>query len=182
MWDADLIRDRISQLAQEDSGHKRFGARRHCYTFGPVLAEEEVRAYEERHGFRFPPAYRDFLLTVGDGGAGPYYGLFRHDGSEANCTPRRDPAQIEPGSLAKPFPHTRSFQLPEVIASCPVHPRTLDDEDDPCWWNGSIMISEIGCGAFCRLIVRGPASGQVWIEDFGSDDILSPAPISTTGT
>jgi hypothetical protein len=38
------------------------------------------------------------------------------------------------------------------------------------------MISEIGCGAFCRLIVRGPASGQVWIEDFGSDDILSPGP------
>lgn len=65
---------------------------------------------------------------------------------------------------------------------CPVHPRACDDEEDPCWWNGSIMISEIGCGAFCRLIVSGRASGQIWIEDFGCDDILSPDPISTTGT
>lgn len=127
MWDADLIRERISRLAQEDPALQRFGARRHRYAFGPVLAEREVREYEERHSFRFPAAYRDFLLTVGNGGAGPYYGLFRHDGSEANWLPRRGPARIEPGSLARPFPHVGSFQLPEAIAPCPVHPHAPYD-------------------------------------------------------
>jgi hypothetical protein len=176
MWDADLIRDRIRWLAREDPGLKRFGAKRHRYHLGLALTEDIIRGYEERHDFRFPAAYRDFLLTVGDGGAGPCYGLFHYDGSEANWAPRRIAAEIEPGSLAKPFPHTGSFQLPESVSPCPIHPCAHDDEDDPCWWNGSIMISEIGCGAFYRLVVSGPASGQVWIEDFGCDDILSPGP------
>ena len=38
-------------------------------------AEETVQKYEEQQGVRLPEEYRDFLLSVWNGGAGPYYGL-----------------------------------------------------------------------------------------------------------
>ncbi len=32
--------------------------------------------FENRMAFHYPQAYWDFVLNVGDGGAGPYYGAF----------------------------------------------------------------------------------------------------------
>jgi SMI1 / KNR4 family (SUKH-1) len=176
VWDAGHIRRRIRELAGEDPGLKRFGASRHRYRLGPTLTETAVRRFEAMHEISFPPSYRTFLLEVGDGGAGPYYGLFRHDGSEENWKPRRLPCQYEPGSLARPFPHISGFSIPDPVPPCAVHPSAAADGEDPCWWNGSITVSEIGCGAFCRLVVTGPTTGQVWFEDFDSEDLLSPGP------
>ncbi|WP_232660616.1 hypothetical protein [Pseudonocardia sp. TRM90224] len=39
---------------------------------------------------------------------------------------------------------------------------------------GSLIIAEFGCGAFHRLVVTGPARGQVWFDDRASDGGLSP--------
>ncbi|WP_433476797.1 hypothetical protein ACQPZP_06885 [Spirillospora sp. CA-142024] len=42
---------------------------------------------------------------------------------------------------------------------------------------GSMIIADIGCGAFERLVVTGPAAGQVWREElrFGGG-ALTPGP------
>jgi len=41
----------------------------------PVLKEEEVLEVEKELGTELPEGYRQFLLEVGNGGMGPYYGM-----------------------------------------------------------------------------------------------------------
>jgi hypothetical protein len=47
----------------------------HGFLPNPVLQQEEVLAFEQRPEIDLPD-YRHFLTTVGNGGAGPYYGIF----------------------------------------------------------------------------------------------------------
>jgi hypothetical protein len=49
-----------------------------------------------------------------------------------------------------------------------------DEYFDLRWTAGSLIIAEFGCGAFHRLIVSGPARGQVWFDDCANDAGLTP--------
>ena len=72
-------RDRIEKLLEKareiDSGFELFGAKAHQYRLGPPVPEEFVRDVEEKCGFTLPEDYRRFITRVGDGGAGPDYGI-----------------------------------------------------------------------------------------------------------
>lgn len=82
MWDARRIHARLAAVRDADPGFARFGASQHRYRLGPVLSEADVEAFEVRRGVTLPAAYRSFLLHVGDGGAGPHYGLLRLEGTD----------------------------------------------------------------------------------------------------
>ena len=68
--------DRLDRLRSVDSIHLVFGARTHGYRLNPPLSEREVRSFERRWKFSMPPGLRAFYTQVGNGGAGPGYGLF----------------------------------------------------------------------------------------------------------
>ncbi|TVT62643.1 SMI1/KNR4 family protein [Amycolatopsis rhizosphaerae] len=158
-------------MAAADAGCVVFGASKHRYRFGAPLRESAVIEFEQRHQVTLPESYRAFLVGIGDGGAGPYYGLFRLDGSDIAERDRED--RWVPGLLATPFPH--------VTAWNPNGPDSLDRMSDeeyfaPEWVAGSLVIAEYGCGAFFRLILSGPARGQVWFDDRASDGGLTPGP------
>lgn len=173
MWHPEQIHDRLRELAESDPELRRFGARRHRYRLGPIAAEQDVACFEEVHGIRLPESYREFITAVGDGGAGPFYGLFRHDGSDWPEYVRRAEQGLE-DLRSSAFPHTTDFQPWPDVKSCPLHRES--DDYDPCWLAGTIALDEFGCGAFYRLVVTGPASGQVWFDDLGSDGGLSAGP------
>jgi len=69
------IRERVLRLAERPGSDKVFGARGHGFRLGPVMREEQLQALEAALGVGLPAQYRSFLLRVGGGGAGPYYGL-----------------------------------------------------------------------------------------------------------
>ncbi|MEU8925793.1 SMI1/KNR4 family protein [Kitasatospora sp. NPDC048545] len=126
-----------------------------------VLSEAQVRSFESRYGVTLPEDYRTFLTSVGDGGPGPYHGIWRLSRSYG---PRDE--TWWPGYLATPFPFTRA-----------VGPDDLgDDYDEDGLVPGSMIISDMGCGAFVRLVVTGAAGGQVWFDTLGVDDRLTPGP------
>ena len=73
---ADYIRALVSKAAMADRGNKVFGAEKHKYKLNPPISMEKVREFEEKYRIKLPDEYVFFLTEVGNGGAGPYYGLY----------------------------------------------------------------------------------------------------------
>lgn len=162
MWDAEDVHTRLTAMRGRDPLLTEFGARRH--RLGPALTEAEVTRFEAEHGVALPHSYRAFLREVGDGGAGPHYGLFPLSGDGMNSLERDE--RSWPGYLSTPFPHTGRWN--------PVDAMSEAEYFDARWTTGSLVIAEFGCGAFHRLVVTGPARGQVWFDDRGADNGLTP--------
>lgn len=127
----------IERLRAEDPGFRVFGSAGHRYRLGWPLAAAELEAFEAEHGVRLPEAYRDFVATVGNGGAGPYHGV--------------EPLYAE-GDLSRPFPHVAD---PE------------DGGEDEAETPGTILLCHYGCGLYFHLVVNGPAHGSVWYYERG---------------
>ncbi|MDB4956129.1 MAG: hypothetical protein JWO36_3698 [Myxococcales bacterium] len=71
------LRETFATLAAADRSLKRFGAAQHRYELAPPVAD--VAAIERALGATLPDDYRDYIMHVGAGGIGPYYGLLRAD-------------------------------------------------------------------------------------------------------
>ena len=108
------------------------------YEMKPPIGEAALTQLELAQGIELPDGYRDFLLTVGNGGAGPGYGLYS---LEDSLEDRRDGIY----SLADPFvPPTSSRDWIELRAP------------------GMLPIYHDGCAFFGGLAVSGPARGTIW--------------------
>ena len=125
------------------------------YSPNPVLTPEEVAAFEEKHLCRLPESYRQYLLHVGNGGAGPDYGIFElgqhfSDSGHEDCL--QDDVDL---SLPFPYPH-------------PLASEECEDDDDlfsPRHAPGSMILCDYGCGTWTRLIITGPLAGEIWCDD-----------------
>jgi hypothetical protein len=122
----------------------------------PCLSEAAVVAFERAHGVSLPPAYRDFLLHVGNGGAGPpHFGMVPLGELDHGFGPDEKAAWSGYPLIAEPFPFTRTWVWEEDVTSTE---GTRDQVD-----NGSIYLGTDGCGMNWHLIVTGPDRGFVWM-------------------
>lgn len=129
----------------------RFGARAHRYHLNPPISEKELASFEAEHRITLPDDYRSFLLEVGNGGAGPYYGLLPLGES------------LRSGDLSRPFPLTEACS-PE---------NDNDDLPDP-YLDGHLLLGTHGCGYWSFLVVTGPTAGTVWDDFLAGDGGLRP--------
>ena len=74
---ADKLHKQLKRAGEADWDLSRFGTDQHKYQLKPPASEEAVAAFEARFHVSLPEGYRDFLLWMGNGGAGPFYGLYR---------------------------------------------------------------------------------------------------------
>jgi len=126
----------------------------HRYRMEPTATESEVGAFEQKHNVSLPADYRDFLLQIGNGGAGPAYGVFPLGTYEDMALPDDMLA-----TLRNPFDDAAAENWNE-------------DWSDPDWdWEaypevmqGAMMISTEGCALWYWLIVTGPSAGQIWFD------------------
>jgi hypothetical protein len=161
------IRDRIDVLDRS----KLFGARFAQEVRKPVATPDEIERFEQAHHIRLPHDYRAFLMTVGNGAIGPFYGI--HPLGQTTDGPWK-PHVI--GTLASTFPHTAPWNLPEDRLE-----ELQNDEDDDAlveeYWRpvgGAIPIADEGCNLRDLLVVTGPEAGHVWHEGVADFDGYRP--------
>ena len=109
------IASKLERLRAIDVFCLFFGADAHRYELNDVISEAEIRSFESAHGIVLPEGYRSFLLEIGDGGAGPDYGLAELQHTHVDW-------QFSARSLSVPFPLTEPYNPHEVPG--------LDDDDE----------------------------------------------------
>ncbi|MGO1055874.1 SMI1/KNR4 family protein [Crossiella sp. CA198] len=85
-WNAKHIRATLATAAAENPARD--------YALHPVLSEAAVADFEAQHGITLPEDYRTFLLQVGNGGAGPDYGVYPLADTEPSSTGTLEIAEI----------------------------------------------------------------------------------------
>lgn len=172
------IRTRLDRLRLADRRRRLFGASEHRYELATCIGADALRAFEERHAIRLPEDYRAFLSELGNGGAGPFYGLFPlglFDGSGAGPLEKWDGMEGIVGSLATPFPlrepwnlPPERFEPPAAFASDEEEERWVEALDAECWRSdhvdGAFPICHHGCALRTYLVVSGPERGNVWYD------------------
>lgn len=159
-----------------------FGAAGHGFKLNASVSEADVRAFEERHGVTLPDDYRGFLLNIGNGGAGPYYGIFKLGEMDDNFGYVAWQANSHfVGLLSTPFPFTEQWN---DVAGRPdpddvgeeEYERQLDAWEKHYFMpiDGAIPICHLGCAMWVWLVVSGPERGRVWIDDRASDNGIRP--------
>lgn len=75
MLDVEYIQEAVRKAAFFDMEYKLFGSWAHAHIFKPVLNESELAAWEEIMQINLPEDYKTYLTKLGNGGAGPAYGI-----------------------------------------------------------------------------------------------------------
>jgi SMI1 / KNR4 family (SUKH-1) len=150
-----------------------FGEEAHSYLMNPPLSENEVLEFEAEHGVGLPDDYRQFLMRVGNGGAGPYYGLFKLGEMDQGFD--QGPWGNFVGQLSAPFPHVDAWN---DLADMPEYQGKGDEKRfnplieafderyfDNQQVNGALPICHLGCARRQWLVITGSEAGNVWCDD-----------------
>ncbi len=181
--DRTAVLQKLAELDRRDGRRRIFGASHHQYRLNPPLSLVVIEAFERRHGVSLPEGYRLFLTRIGNGGAGPYYGVLPF-GKDDDDRDWEDGGLV--GDPSKPFQHTTAWNLPDTFwdgqpdwgADAPVEEQdrlmeAWDQELEARYWNptiidGAIPICHIGCALRQWLVIHGEQGGFVW-DDFRAD-------------
>lgn len=169
------IEDKLRRV--REMGAQPFGAESHGMRLHPPLSPEAVAAMEARIGVALPEEYRAFITRIGDGGAGPAYGMY---GLETAL--HASGASEVPELLRLPFPHTERYDPdsdPEVLAFFDRRDTGEVSEEELDLYgirlrSGALVLCHEGCGYLHFLVVTGPARGTMWIDSRGSDQGFGP--------
>ena len=168
----------LKQARKIDSEYEMFGASKHKYSLNPPIRESFVRGIEEKYGFKLPEDYFRFITEIGDGGAGPDYGIdsfveFLKQGKDSTVEKYRELYRY---SLAKDFT-PRQMRADEVeeyaIATREAYERNPNwyivfeqpDDDDLCDTNGFFVLGTHGCQWDFGIIISGEKRGKIFDTD-----------------
>ncbi|GAA4636396.1 hypothetical protein GCM10023196_085960 [Actinoallomurus vinaceus] len=189
------VRRRVTNLAGAPAAAEVFGYNGHRFVLEPVLRPDELAEVETQLNVVLPEDYREFLLNVGRGGAGPAYGVFplrrADDGRWHWVGDGADMTALN--SLDRPFP----VQGPDPAVLDALRAERPEEEDFPviedfdvayeAWEErlvavlgdeartmGAICICHLGCARREWLVVSGPERGNIWADDRVDDIDLYP--------
>ena len=170
------IRAKLEELRLLEIKLKIPGAAVNAYVFGPKLTEKAALAFERKHKIELPADYRGYLTELGNGGVGPFNGIFALGAMDGNGGEEQPWPKGFVGKLSDPFPHRKTWN--------PVATRDDDDfdgddgDDDPQWdpanMAGAFPICDHGCAVRSWLVVSGRERGRVWYDGRADGDGVWP--------
>jgi hypothetical protein len=180
--DPTFVRESLRRLSATKADI--FGAKEHHFLLNSPLAEVDVCELEHRHNIKLPDEYRHFLIAVGNGGAGPDYGVF----SWGNCD-GGDWSEADGfvGILSEPFPFAVAWN--DLQGKPPVEPHGNDEEEreyekqyteferryfDSSLVNGAVPICHQGCALRIWLVLTGEQTGRLWRDSRADYTGLAP--------
>jgi len=179
------IFDGLAKL--KGQGAKTLGSDEHGFKLNPPLNERTVLGFEQTYGISLPDDYRSFLTAIGNGGAGPFYGIFplgQFD-SAGNGLVSWSEGDGFVASLRLPFRLQGAWN---DISLYPAEELLTKDETEywkqiekfeAAYWdssrmNGAIPISHMGCALRVWLVVTGEEGGFLWRDGRADNSGLSP--------
>ena len=171
------IMEKFSRLKHCDRNYEIFGASCHEYQFNKVIDKTSIDEFEAKFNVQLPGDYKLFLLEVGNGGAGPFYGVLPFEKCLFSDIDYPNAKFVLNPSL--PFPYHEEWNMDNPLNG-------EDDEQDEQLEafekeyfddkhaNGTIRICNYGCGHFINLIVKGEEYSHIWSDDRASDFGIYP--------
>ncbi|HBV84161.1 MAG TPA: hypothetical protein DEB74_15480 [Lachnospiraceae bacterium] len=178
MFHKEEVQKILAEARCMDPQLEMFGVADHQYRLGPPVDLAFVRAMEKKYHFRFPDDYVQFITEVGDGGAGPGYGLYPFG---YYCTEAKSKEEAKAREM-----YLRG--MGRELRLLPIEPEWLEDfciskeeyKKNPekffrgsggsfDWDNnipyGFFHLGTYGCWRDFGLITAGERCGQVFIHD-----------------
>lgn len=166
------IKKKINELKLKDSDCENFGADTHQYKLNPAIKGNIIETFERVHSICLPESYRLFITNIGDGGAGPCYGLYSFQ-KAIELSVDADAGVW----LADEFPLTN-----QDVDNYFQHCQQCEDEGEtdlikkitmPDPLPNMLCLAEYGCNCFYILVVNGEQKDTVWLID-GDNNTISP--------
>lgn len=174
------IKNKLEKLRQLDNNLEIFGAEKHRYMLNPTVSIDTIKQFEVKHKIVLPEEYVAFLTTLGNGGAGPFYGLEPLENALFDDLDYKNKERsLNP---SKPFLHTEAWNMEFE----PVGENENQEENDRQYeeftsqyfdkkhMNGVIAICNYGCGISLNLVVNGKEYGHIWTDDRVNDGGIYP--------
>ena len=145
---------KLKMAARRDAALQEFGANRHGYRMNEPIEAGKIESFEKKTGIALPAEFAEFLQTVGNGGAGPYYGILELDAGHPpglmnrECRLAPDMTQEEWGELSA-FMDDPSLDEPEK--------ERLRSE----LYGGLLDIGTMGWTFEMMLVVTGTYRGRI---------------------
>ena len=161
----DEVSQKVEKLRAMDREFRLFGADHHRYRFNPPLAEIDLLGFEERNRISLPKDYRNFVLNVGNGGAGPYYGIYPLLPDNVHHGMSEDYGI----DVSVPFPHSKDWDEGQQGAYDSDAGQSPDDDLVAEYFDnrhiaGALCICDYGCGNFFLLVANGSEKGNMWVD------------------
>lgn len=168
-----IIKEKLDELALKDTKLQVFGSPIHHYRKKSTLNEHDVKSFEKRYNIQLPAEYREFILQITNGGAGPYYGLEPlEDGLYQDLDCKTNDNLTNP---ALEFPLTEAWNLDFAHLQEEDYIQERETEYfDNKWTNGLLRVSNFGCGVSMNIVVNGKEYGNIWVDDRCNDGGIFP--------
>lgn len=170
------IESKLYELKKLDKRYTTFGANRHRYNLNSKKSESQLIEFEKTNDIQLPTDYRNFLKLIGNGGAGPYYGIEQLEKGKFADLDYGDRGDTI--DLSKPFKFTEKWNLDNDQFKDENGEIRHDLKDSEYfkadWANGMLRVANFGCGVSINLIVNGEEYGNIWADDRCNDQGILP--------
>ncbi|WP_372366142.1 SMI1/KNR4 family protein [Candidatus Uabimicrobium sp. HlEnr_7] len=136
----------LNALKKLDEAFFLSGADLHKYSLHLALTEKQVSDMETKYT-SFPYHYRTFLLELGNGGAGPAYGVY---------TLEKSLHTVRNNNWSLSQPNRLTLDSYYLVGG-------LTSQEELKWmFDGCLPIADSDCGSIFLLVLSGKKSQQVW--------------------